>query len=260
MTPGSSAVGVSPAAASPGRGGRVTIGVTEEPATLNPAFATTPAAAVLSRLIVEGLIAFDAKGRPRPWLAEELPTPANGGVSADGKVVIFKLRQGVTWEDGKPFTADDILFTYMAYRNPDNTFTGDEVAAYQHLQAVDALNPYTVRLAYDRPNVNYLRAFSTIFPAHLFNRLTRLVDHPYNRAPLSTGPFRFREWVIGDYLTLERNPRYREPGEPFLDEITFRFFPDANAAAAALRDGRVDLLLDPATTRVDELYDLVGPP
>ena len=228
----------------PRRGGRVTVGVTREPATLNPAFAA-PAAVVMMRPVVEGLIDFDAEGRPRPWLAEEVPTTANGGGSSDGRVVTFKLRQGVAWEDGRPFTAEDILFTFATYRNPDNPFPAEMIAVYQHLRAVDALDAYTVRLSYERSAATYLRAFSSIFPAHLFNGLARLADHPYSRAPLGTGPFRVREWVPGDRLTLARSPNYRERGRPYLDEITFRFFGDAAAAAAAFRAGGIDLLLDP---------------
>lgn len=228
----------------PRRGGRMTVGVTREPATLNPAFAA-PAAVTVMRPVVEGLIDFDAAGRPRPWLAEEVPTPANGGVSSDGRVVTFKLRQGVAWEDGRPFTAEDILFTFAAYRNPDNPFPAETVAVYQQLRAVDALDAYTVRLTYERSEATYLRAFSPIFPAHLFNGLTRLADHPYSRAPLGTGPFRVHEWVPGDHLTLARSPSYRERGRPYLDEIAFRFFDDAAAAAAAFRAGGIDLLLDP---------------
>src|SRR5207302_219148 len=83
------------------------------------------------------------------------------------------------------------------------------------------------------PDATYLRAFATIYPAHLFDGRTRLVDDPYGRGPVGTGPFRFREWAPGDHLTLARNPIYREAGRPYLDELVFRFFPDAAAAAAA---------------------------
>lgn len=239
------------------RGGRVTIGVTGALTTLNPAFGATPLVATVTRPMVEGLVDFDDEGRPQPWLAEALPTVANGGVSADGTVVTWKLRQGVAWDDGQPFTAADVVFTLAAARDPANPFTGDFLAPLANIRVADALDPYTVRLTYTRPDATYLQAFSTIYPAHLFNGLTTLVGQPYNRGPVGTGPFRFREWAPGDHLTLERAPSYREPGRPYLAELVFRFFPDDAAATKALRQGAIDLLLDPAA---GDFADLAATP
>lgn len=228
----------------PQRGGRATIGVVGDLRALNPAFAPTGLAAALFRPVVEGLFDFDAAGRPRAWLAESVPAPGRG-LSADGLVAIVRLRQGVAWEDGRPFTADDVLFTLAASRNPDNLFAPEVAAAYRAIRAADALDPYTVRLTLAAPGDGYLRAFAPVFPAHLFNGQTNLVAHPYARAPFGTGPFRFAEWLPGERLTLTRSPSYRLGARPYLDAIEFRAFPDRAAAEAAERAGDIDLLLAP---------------
>jgi peptide/nickel transport system substrate-binding protein len=228
--------------ATPRAGGRATIGVVGDLRAINPAFDQIGLAATLFRPVVEGLFDFDPAGKPRAWLAESVPSPGNG-LSVDGKVAIIRLREGVAWEDGRPFTANDVLFTYAASQNPDNPVAPAITSAYRAIRAVDELDSYTVRLTLDQPGDAYLRAFSPIFPAHLFNGQTNLVTHPYARAPFGTGPFRFGEWVPGTSLTLVRSASYRVQGRPYLDTIVFRAFPDQATAEAAMRTGVVDLLL-----------------
>lgn len=229
-------------AAAPARGGMATIGVVGDLRALNPAFVPDSLAATIFRPVVEGLFERDPEGRPRAWLAESVPTPGKG-VSTDGRTVILRLRQGVAWEDGRAFTANDVLFTYAAAQNLDNPFAPEVAAAYRAIRAVDALDPYTVRLTLAEPGDAYLRAFSPIFPAHLFDDRTGLVDHPYARAPFGTGPFRFGEWIPGSSLTLVRSASYRRGDRPYLAAIIFRAFPDRAAADAALGARTIDLLL-----------------
>ena len=226
----------------PRRGGGATIGVVGDLRQLNPAFGGATLAATLFRPVVEGLFTFDAQGKPGPWLAESVPGRGRG-LSDDGLTAIVRLRQGVAWEDGKPFTAADVVFTLAAGKNPNNPFAPEIAAAYKTIRAADALDSYTVRLTLTAPGDDYLRAFAPVFPAHLFNGVTDLVDQPYARAPFGTGPFRFAAWTPGVSLTLARSDSYRLEDQPYLDTLTFRAYPDAAAAAAALRAGNVDLIL-----------------
>ncbi|HET8627046.1 MAG TPA: ABC transporter substrate-binding protein, partial [Thermomicrobiales bacterium] len=250
--------GPSPVASPAPRGGRATVGLAHAPATLDPALAVTPVVATLARPVVEGLIAWDDDGRPVPWLAAAVPTRDNGGVSADGRVVTYRLRPDVAWDDGQPFTAADVAFTFAAFQDTANPFAGALAAPYASLRAVDALDPYTVRLAYDRPDATYLAVFQTVYPAHFFNGRTRLADAPYGRGPAGTGPFRFQEWAPGDHLTLARSASYRVTSQPNLDELDFRFLPDGGAALDALRRGDVDLLLDADPAGLAALHDVPG--
>jgi ABC-type transport system substrate-binding protein len=228
----------------PRRGGRATIGVVGTPATLNPAFDRTGLAAVLFRPVVEGLFETDERGGVRARLAEGVPG-RGGGVSEDGLVVILRLRQGVAWEDNRSFTAADVFFTHAATLDPANPVPPEVAAAGRTIRALDALDPYTVRLSLDAPGDAWMRAFPTILPAHLFNGRTDLAGHPYGRAPFGTGPFRLREWVPGDRLVLARSASYRRGDRPYLDEIAFLFFPDSAAAEGAMRARAIDLLLTP---------------
>ncbi|HEY8597652.1 MAG TPA: ABC transporter substrate-binding protein [Thermomicrobiales bacterium] len=225
----------------PRRGGTATIGIIGDLRQLNPAFGGPTLQSALFRPVVEGLFDFDAQGQPRPWLAESVPTRGRG-VSEDGTTVIIRLRQGVAWEDGKPFSADDVIFTLAAGKNPNNPFAAEIAAAYQAIRAADALDPYTVRLTLTAPGDAYLRAFAPIFPAHLFNGVTDLVNQPYARAPFGTGPFRVADLVPGTLLTLTRSASYRLNDRPYLDRITYRAYPDVATADAALREGRIDIL------------------
>jgi len=228
----------------PQYGGRATVGIVGDLRAIDPAFATVGLAATLFRPIVEGLFDFDANDQPRPWLAEAVPARGQG-VSNDGTVVIVRLRQGVAWEDGRAFTAADVLFTLAAARDPANAFAPEVAAAYATIRTADALDPYTVRLGLTAPGDDYLRAFSPVFPAHLFNGRTGLADSPYARAPFGTGPFRVADWTPGESLLLTRSASYRLTNRPRLDAILFLAFSDQATAETALREGRIDLLLTP---------------
>lgn len=233
----------------PRRGGTATVGIVGDLRQLNPAFGGATLQSALFRPVVEGLFDFDGQGQPRPWLAESVPGRGRG-VSDDGTTIIIRLRQGVAWEDGKPFTADDVIFTLAAGKNPNNPFAEEIAAAYRTIRAADALDPYTVRLTLTAPGDAYLRAFAPVFPAHLFNGVTDLVNQPYARAPFGTGPFRVADLVPGVLLTLTRSDSYRLDDRPYLDRITYRAYPDAATADAALREGKIDLLLSPNGQRL----------
>ena len=226
----------------PRRGGGAIIGVVGDLRQINPAFGGANLPTTIFRPVVEGLFDVDAQGRAQPWLAESVPSRGRG-ISDDGLVVIIRLRQGVAWEDGKPFVADDVVFTLAVGQDPANRFDPALAEAYRAIRSADALDAYTVRLALVAPGDTYLRAFSPIFPAHLFNGATDMTNQPYARAPFGTGPFRFSDWIPGESLTLRRSPSYRLGDRPYLEALTFRAFPDEAAAEEALRAGAIDLAL-----------------
>ena len=197
----------------PRRGGTASIGIIGDLRQLNPAFGGATLQGAIFRPVVEGLFDFDGQGQPRPLLAESVPTRGRG-ISDDGTTIIIRLRQGVAWEDGKPFTADDVVFTLAAGKNPNNPFADEVAAAYRTIRAADALDPYTVRLTLTAPGSDFLRAFAPVFPAHLFNGVTDLVNQPYARAPFGTGPFRVADLVPGVLLDPDAQRQLPPQGSP----------------------------------------------
>jgi peptide/nickel transport system substrate-binding protein len=152
----------------------------------------------------------------------------------------FHLREGVTWHDGEPFTAEDVLFTFQAvlleenaidWRN--NLMQGDEPMQFE---VVDDL---TFKVTLTQPDATVLTALSIpIVPAHAFDSLNML-DAPYNVAPISTGPFKFVEWNAGESITLEAYEDYWR-GAPCLDRIVVRFIEGPDNQANALLAGELD--------------------
>lgn len=158
----------------------------------------------------------------------------------NGRIWVFKLRRGVTWHDGRPFTAADVKFTFDAIVDPRSralyrtTFTG--------LQSVQVVDDHTVRFEFDRPypSLPIVVGFNIpIVPRHLLEgkNLTEMPD--FVRNPVGTGPFRWKEYVEGSHLTLEANPNYYA-GRPRLDAVVIKIIPDINTVVAQLRTGELD--------------------
>jgi peptide/nickel transport system substrate-binding protein len=218
---------------------------------LNPYLSGGPASRApfaFEELTFDGLARGAPDGSYAPVLATEIPTQANGDVSADGTVVTWKLRPGVTWSDGQPFTSRDVVFTYQMIMDPANPVPNR--SDYAVMDSVTAPDANTVVVTYKQLYAAYRLAFPAILPAHLFNGQTNLADNPFNLVPnVGTGPFLVQSVVTGDTITLVRNPNYREPGKPYLDQVIVKFTPDRDAEIQALEAGDLD-----AAWNLDETY------
>ncbi|WP_310296005.1 ABC transporter substrate-binding protein [Rhizobium sp. BE258] len=153
----------------------------------------------------------------------------------------FHLRDGVRWDDGHPFTAADVQYTY---ENVWMKIHPRARATFAAVEAVETPDPLTVRFKLRNPSGVILGALNavelTVLPKHLYEG-TDVLRNPYNGAPVGTGPFRFKEWVRGDRVVLERNPDYWDAGKPYLDKLVYRVIPDATARFAAFKAGEVQL-------------------
>src|SRR5437667_402723 len=138
----------------------------QAPTILNPHLATGAKDADASRIFYEGLVSFDPDGNFVPDLAAEIPTLENGGVAGDGLSVIVKLKKGVQWHDGKPFTADDVVFTWEYVIDPATAAT--TTGAYRDIARIDKLDQHTVKIVYKSPNPFWAKAFGSIIPRHAF--------------------------------------------------------------------------------------------
>ncbi len=211
---------------------------------LNPHFAGGTKEQDATRVFYEALAGWDTEGNLIPMLATEIPSKANGGVSADGMSVTWKLKRGVTWHDGKPFTADDVVFTAKYAGDPaTSTVT---VGTYKDIK-VEKVDSHTVRVVYPKPTPFWAEAlvgsFGMILPKHVFEPFTgaNSRENPANVKPVGTGPYKFVDFKPGDMIRAEAYANYHVPNQPFFDALELKGGGDAlGAARAVLQTGEFD--------------------
>jgi peptide/nickel transport system substrate-binding protein len=227
-----------------GGGGPLKLIWWQAPTLINPHFAIGTKDQDGSRIFYEPLAAWDNDGNLLPVLAAEIPSKENGGVAADGMSVTWKLKQGVKWHDGMPFTADDVVFNWQYAANPATAAT--TTGAYKDIK-VEKIDDFTVKILFSRPTPfwaePYTAANGMMIPKHLFEKYVgdKSRDAPANLAPVGTGPYKFVEFRPGDMLRGDRNPNYHLPNRPFFDSIELKGGGDAvSAARAVLQTGEYD--------------------
>ena len=227
-----------------GGGGPLKLLWWQAPTLINPHFAVGTKDQEGCRIFYEPLAAWDDDGNLLAVLAAEIPSKENGAVAADGRSVTWKIKPGVTWHDGKPFTADDLVFNWEYAKDPATAAT--TIGSYKDLK-VEKVDDHTVRLIFDKPTPLWADAFvgtfGMIIPKHLFADYigAKSRDAPANLAPVGTGPYKFAEFRPGDMLRGTRNPTYHLPNRPFFDTIEMKGGGDAvSAARAVLQTGEYD--------------------
>ncbi len=218
------------------RGGVLTSHLSSEQRILNPALRASTGVYIITSKMMEGLVDLDASGKPAPVLA------TGWDAAPDGRTVTFRLRDGVQWHDGKPFTAADVQYSAMELWKK---YLNYGTQLQQYLQAVDTPDPHTAVFRYSRPMPEnlLLRALCDlgyVAPRHVFEG-TDVLENPANTAPVGTGPFKFVQYERGQYVIADRNPAYWREGFPYVDRIVWRFITDRAAAAAALETGQVQV-------------------
>jgi peptide/nickel transport system substrate-binding protein len=225
----------------------VRFAIAADPQTLDPLFAHADANSVeqqLARLAFEPFIDIDARGRPIPELLDRIPTVANGGLSRDGRTIVYHLRAGVRWQDGAPVTARDVLFTLRAIADDRNPIRSRE--GYDRILRAERLDDRTVRIVLRSPwapAVATLFSYGTapqyVLPAHLLEHEPRLDQAAFGAAPVGDGPFRLVSWQRGEKLEYAANPRYWR-GPPALARLTVDVIADPGANFTALQSGALD--------------------
>src|SRR5437868_898576 len=211
---------------------------------LNPHFAVGTKDAEGCRIFYEPLAAWDPEGNLVPVLAAEIPDIENGGVTADGLSVTWKLKKGVQWHDGEPFTADDVVFNWEYASDPATAAT--TVGDYRAAKG-EKIDPLTARVQFEQPTPFWARIFvaggGMIIPKHLFEpyKGANSRDAPANLKPVGTGPYQFVEFKPGDLIRGERNPAYHVANRPYFDTIEMKGGGDAvSAARAVIQTGEYD--------------------
>jgi peptide/nickel transport system substrate-binding protein len=211
---------------------------------LNPHFAVGTKDQDGSRIFYEPLASWDPDGNMAPILAAEIPSVQNGGVSRDGKTVTWKLKKGVTWHDGKPFTADDCVFTAEYCADPATASVS--IASYKDLK-VDKIDSHTIKITFVKPTPFWAEPFvgvrGMVIPKHLFEAFkgAKSREAPNNLKPVGTGPYMFVDFKPGDIVLGKLNPSYHMPNRPYFDTIEMKGGGDAvSAARAVIQTGEFD--------------------
>jgi peptide/nickel transport system substrate-binding protein len=211
---------------------------------LNPHFAVGTKDQEGSRIFYEPLAGWDTDGNLLPVLAAEIPSKENDGLAEDGRSVVWKLKRGVKWHDGMPFTADDVVFNWEYARNPETAAVS--IASYKDIQ-VEKVDDFTVRVTFAKPTPFWCDAFvgtyGMILPKHLFKDYAggKSREAPNNLKPVGTGPFMFVDFKPGDMLRAKINPNYHVANRPHFDEVEVKGGGDAvSAARAVLQTGEYD--------------------
>ncbi len=222
-----------------GGGGRLKVVWWQGPAVLNPHLAAGTKDQDGSRIFYEPLASFDPEGNLQPVLAQEVPTLANGGVGRDGRSVIWRLKRGVAWHDGKPFTADDVVFNWEYAADPATGAT--TLGAYADIARVEKIDSHAVKVVFKKPTPFWSDAFCgtrLLIPRHIFAgyRGARARDAVANLKPVGTGPYRFVEFKPGELVRAEVNPGYHVPNRPFFDVLELKGGGDPVSAALAVAE------------------------
>lgn len=227
---------------------------------LNPLLSTETLVNDLSSFTMGYFFVFDDKGNPVPSLCVEVPTRANGLISRDGKSLTFKLRRGVVWHDGAPFTSADVAFTVKTILDPKTnvlTRTGWDL-----IQRVDTPDKYTAIFRLKQPYAAFVNRYFTpvdnpaILPKHLLEG--RDVNHAaYNSLPVGLGPFRYVRWSRGNEVVMEAFPRWWG-GAPRLKRVIFKVIPDANTMETALRTHDIDAYVRVPNNQYERVAEIPG--
>ncbi len=223
-------------AQAPKPGGTLNLIVQPEPPTVMLGINKLGPVSFVGGKIYEGLITLGLDLKPLPSLAKSWE------ISPDGLTYTFHLQEGVTWHDGKPFSADDVVFSFTEFL--PKVFARTK-AAMDRTSSITAPDAKTVVFQLKQPFPALMMVFDvtggTIVPKHIYAG-TDYQKNPANQTPIGTGPFKFKEWRKGAFIQLVKNENYWQKGKPHLDALYFHIVPDANGRSIAFETGKVDVL------------------
>ncbi len=240
------------------RGGKVTVAVWQSPTTMNYMLNTQTVMSVIREFFNEGLTTVIPDGTRVAQLAKEVPSLQNGGVSADGKTITYKLKDGIVWQDGTAFNCEDVKFSWQARMTLGVGVVS--TVGYSDIDTVGCPDPLTAVIKFKNFYAPYLTLFDA--PDDLYPRSAgdpkNMANWAYNRKPVGIGPFKVDEWVADDHVTLSRNEKYREKDKPYLDQIIIRIVPSSEVAMQLLNSGEVDVMWNNTEADIPQLEKMAG--
>lgn len=228
-----------------GGGGHLILLWWQAPTILNPHLAQGTKDYDASQVCLEPLANYNSAGELVPFLAAEIPSLENGDVAEDGMSVTWRLREGVTWHDGEPFTADDVAFTFEFVSNEATTAT--TFAVYDVIESVEVVDDQTITLTFKQPTPAWYDPFvgpnGMILPQHIFADYVGETarEAPANLDPVGTGPFMVTDFRPADVVLYERFENYWDAGKPYFDTVEMKGGGDSDSVArSVLQTGEGD--------------------
>jgi len=222
--------------------GQVVVGLSQEPTAFNPLMPGIEVDETVWMQIFNTMWLAQPDGSLVPDLAAEIPSEANGGISDGGLAWKVKLRAGVTWHDGTPFTAEDVKYTLELINAPG--FKARTRVGHALVRDIKVTGPLEISWRMEKAYAPYLALLSNTFivPKHLLEKAADPNTAPYNAAPVGTGPFKWGTRTPGDNIQLVANEKYHGKG-PYLERAVLKYVPDQTALYAQFRTGQVDLII-----------------
>jgi peptide/nickel transport system substrate-binding protein len=217
-----------------------------EPQSLNPALENGTSSTQWSMLVFSYLVKYDDRGRMVPDVATDIPTLDNGGISSDGKTIVYRIRKGIRFADGVELTAADCAWSIEAINNPDNNVQSR--FAYDDVERAEAPTPTRLVLHLKRPFPPLIAVVGApqgfpILPKHVLARFPNFNHLDFNAAPFGSGPYVVVRWLRGDRVELRANPHYWR-GPVGIARMTIRFVPNPQTALNLLQTHEVDGYFD----------------
>lgn len=221
--------------------GQAVIGFSQEPTVFNPLMPHIEVDEGVHWNLFSPLWLPNARGDFVPQLATEVPTMENGGISKDGLTWHVKLRPGVKWHDGQPFSAEDVKFSFDLLKDPK--FRAFTRSGFNLMQDVKVESPTEISWRTTKPYAPLpaLLSWTFIVPKHILAKASDPNTAPFNNAPVGTGPFMWKQRVPGDHITLIANPHYFGSG-PYLETIVFKYIPDLTVMYTQFQTGEIDYI------------------
>ncbi len=224
-----------------GRDGQLNIIYWQAISIMNPFLSGGTKDLEAASLVIEPLGRYDENGALVPYLAAEIPTIENGGVSEDLKSITWKLKEGLLWSDGTPVTSADVKFSAEYCMHPEGGCA--QVSKFNGVENVEAIDDLTIKVTFDDPQPNpygpFMGAQSPIIQAAQFADCLGAKAPECTEAnfsPIGTGPFTVADFRPNDVIQLEANPNFRDPNKPAFAEITLKGGGDASAAGRAVME------------------------
>jgi peptide/nickel transport system substrate-binding protein len=238
-------------------------GVTE-PDNMDPVVGNNQTEVDLSMFWAGYLFNWTDQNRLLPELAADVPTLKNGGISKDGLTITYHLRKGVKWQDGAPFSADDVIYTYEQVNNKNNFVASTVGYDKSYITGIDKKDDYTIVVHLARRWAPFVNNFFTmgstpyiILPKHILSKYPNINRIPFNTIPVGTGPFKVVEYQKGSLIRMVANPNYWR-GAPKLKEVDYHIIPDETTILTQLESHDIDFEYYAPSSQATELNKLQG--